>query len=734
MEARKAWIEKENKLNSILIQKPRIKWDFEGDENSRFFHNMVKRRCDRNSIRGLMIDSMWCEDPQRIKGEIFRFYKGIFSASDRRRPRFVNNRVPKLSIEDALCLEVSFSKSKVWNTVCGCRSDKAPGPDGFNFKYIKRFWDVIKVDVLRAVRWFWEKGEFYRGCNASFVTLIPKVVDPIGLGDYRPISIIGSFYKIITKILSERVKRLIGKIVGELHMLSLRVDIFWMEFLLQTRRWTAEGLSALLREAIEKNIFTGIRVGEDEVSGLKINLRKSKVYGVGVESEELDRMARFMTCGVGELPFTYLGLPIGVNMRRVSAWNGVIDRFKARLSEWKARAMSFGGRLTLVKSVLGSLPLYYFSMFRVPSSVILALERLYWDSGGGGFEQKEDLFGVELLKVFMGLMVGGVRAVEDLGDLEELLKEVSLSEYRRDGWKWRLDPNEVFHVRSLSHWIEERRASRMLWVNKIGWINVIPRKVNVFVWRAVLGRLPVRVELDKRGIDIDSILCPCCENVVELIDHNLVLCEKALKVWDKIFACLVSSFGFGPLVLCGSGCCCEVVIVLYVKVHLSHILGYGHCTAIYVAEVELASIGVGDGLWPAEPMAIAIPKAVATPASLETINVLILPSRDEERTSEDAVKSPYIGIIWCKGITRLLLLGALDIIQGVDCTVLLSALTLLENNGKLAISTTQGARKMEVKPPILFLSGQLHEMIPPVYMQMLYANAAAHNRRCSISD
>nr|GEV34363.1 hypothetical protein [Tanacetum cinerariifolium] len=58
------------------------------------------------------------------------------------------------------------------------------------------------------------------------------------------------------------------------------------------------------------------------------------------------------------------------------------------------------------------------------------------------------------------------RAVGNLGDLEELIKEVSLNENRRDGWKWRLDPSEVFSVRSKSHWIEERRASRMLRVKK----------------------------------------------------------------------------------------------------------------------------------------------------------------------------------------------------------------------------------------------------------------------------
>nr|GFA75896.1 putative RNA-directed DNA polymerase, eukaryota, reverse transcriptase zinc-binding domain protein [Tanacetum cinerariifolium] len=181
----------------------------------------------------------------------------------------------------------------------------------------------------------------------------------------------------------------------------------------------AEGLNALISEAVNTNIFRGIHVGEDgimvshlqyvddtiifrewsrknasnlmnilkcleKVSWLKINLRKTKVYGVGVDSMELDRMATFMRCGVRELPFTYLGLTIGVNMRRVSAWNGVVDRSKSRLSEWKARTMSFGGRLTLVKFVLGSLPLYYFSMFRVPSSVIMALERVRKNFFWGG--------------------------------------------------------------------------------------------------------------------------------------------------------------------------------------------------------------------------------------------------------------------------------------------------------------------------------------------------------------
>ncbi|GKE63594.1 reverse transcriptase domain, reverse transcriptase zinc-binding domain protein [Tanacetum coccineum] len=71
--------------------------------------------------------------------------------------------------------------------------------------------------------------------------------------------------------------------------------------------------------------------------------------------------------------------------------------------------------------------------------------------------------------------------------------------------------------------------------NKTIWRSIIPRKVNVFVWRALRGRLPVRTELDKKGIDLDSLLCPGCDNVAESVDHCLALCENAINVWDRIF-------------------------------------------------------------------------------------------------------------------------------------------------------------------------------------------------------
>ncbi|GJY28102.1 hypothetical protein Tco_0403869 [Tanacetum coccineum] len=97
----------------------------------------------------------------------------------------------------------------------------------------------------------------------------------------------------------------------------------------------------------------------------------------------MTNMARWMGCGIGEFPFTYLRLPIGENMRRVKAWGPVVEKFKNKLVDWKAKTMSFGGRLTLVKSVLGSLPLYYFSMFRDSGGGGLGVRAGAWGSGGG---------------------------------------------------------------------------------------------------------------------------------------------------------------------------------------------------------------------------------------------------------------------------------------------------------------------------------------------------------------
>ncbi|KAL4588660.1 hypothetical protein LXL04_001552 [Taraxacum kok-saghyz] len=83
--------------------------------------------------------------------------------------------------------------------------------------------------------------------------------------------------------------------------------------------------------------------------------------GVGVPQDQVSMLASLTGCSAGSFPFTYLGVPIRTSMSRISGWKGMnmIDRFVSRLSSWKVKMLSIGGRLTLLKSVLGSIGLPY---------------------------------------------------------------------------------------------------------------------------------------------------------------------------------------------------------------------------------------------------------------------------------------------------------------------------------------------------------------------------------------
>jgi len=108
-----------------------------------------------------------------------------------------------------------FSEEEVKAAIWGCDSSKSPGSDGFNFEFIKSCWDILKEDVVLAVKDFAGYGSWPRGSNASFLCLIPKVENPQQLGEFRPISLVGCLYKIISNALSLRLKKVIGKIIHD---------------------------------------------------------------------------------------------------------------------------------------------------------------------------------------------------------------------------------------------------------------------------------------------------------------------------------------------------------------------------------------------------------------------------------------------------------------------------------------------------------------------------------------
>ncbi|KAM0009097.1 putative RNA-directed DNA polymerase [Helianthus debilis subsp. tardiflorus] len=139
----------------------------------------------------------------------------------------------------------------------------------------------------------------------------------------------------------------------------------------------------------KENVLNVVRIlrGFYIFSGLRINLAKSNIFGIGVPASDSDRLAGLVGCKSSQIPFVYLGLPVGANMNRIANWRPVFDIFESRLSLWKAAVLSIGGRVTLIKSVLGCLPNYFFSLYKAPVGVINKLEaiirKFLWGGSGG---------------------------------------------------------------------------------------------------------------------------------------------------------------------------------------------------------------------------------------------------------------------------------------------------------------------------------------------------------------
>nr|GEV14775.1 RNA-directed DNA polymerase, eukaryota [Tanacetum cinerariifolium] len=355
-----------NNRNAMEIsQKANIRWSIEGDENSKYFYGIMNKKRSQLAIRGTLANEEWISEPHR-------------------------------------------------------------------------YWTTIDDDVFQAVRDFFVNGHFPRGCNSSFIALIPKIQDAKFVKDFRPISLIGSVYKIIAKILANRLCVVLTYLISDvqsdfvanhqildgpfilnellswckfkkLNDMGFKVnfekafDSMKWDYLDETlkdfgfgskwRNWISSCLnnamgsvlvngSPTLEFQFHKGLKQGISLNDsfkiphlfyaDDVvfigewnnnniqtllnvlryfylaSGLKINLHKSKLMGIGVSSNVVAAAASLIGCSILTATFSYLGVKVGSNMRP----------------------------LFLLKSVLTSISLYHMSIFKVPIGVLNHLESI----------------------------------------------------------------------------------------------------------------------------------------------------------------------------------------------------------------------------------------------------------------------------------------------------------------------------------------------------------------------
>ena len=111
-----------------------------------------------------------------------------------------------ISGEEAEWLERPFDVDEVIDVVRSLNGDKALGPDGFSLAFYQSCWDVIKDDVISMFNEFAQVERFVKSLNAMFIVLIPKKRGAVELKDFLPISLVGRVYKILAKVLANRLK------------------------------------------------------------------------------------------------------------------------------------------------------------------------------------------------------------------------------------------------------------------------------------------------------------------------------------------------------------------------------------------------------------------------------------------------------------------------------------------------------------------------------------------------
>ncbi|KAL2247989.1 UNVERIFIED_CONTAM: hypothetical protein Sindi_2651200 [Sesamum indicum] len=119
-----------------------------------------------------------------------------------------------LTTEEAGQLILAFSPEDVKQAVFDIAEDKAPGPDGFSSGFFKAAWSVVGHEITTAVLDFFSTGKLLKQVNSTLLALIPKVHTPMTVGDFRPISCCNVLYKIIAKLIVQRLSMVLDKIIS----------------------------------------------------------------------------------------------------------------------------------------------------------------------------------------------------------------------------------------------------------------------------------------------------------------------------------------------------------------------------------------------------------------------------------------------------------------------------------------------------------------------------------------
>ncbi|CAN0866442.1 Transposon TX1 uncharacterized 149 kDa protein [Linum grandiflorum] len=209
-------------------QRASTRWLKEGDRNTAFFHTSANCRRQQNYIARLKdMDGNWIVNEKKLRDCAHQYFVDIFTRRAPSQPTDGLENFPQCvtqEMNDTLCRDIT--SEDVRTAVFALGADKAPGPDGFSGEFYRSFWNTIGEEFCSEVKDFFHTSVMPPGWNDTHLALITKIPNPTAMTNYRPISCCNFKYKVISKIMTQQLKRWIPILVSEMQAAFTGVESF----------------------------------------------------------------------------------------------------------------------------------------------------------------------------------------------------------------------------------------------------------------------------------------------------------------------------------------------------------------------------------------------------------------------------------------------------------------------------------------------------------------------------
>lgn len=214
-----------NKLNVIIEEKTKglllrskAEWVEGAEKNTKYFANLERKRSEERSIKQLTINNILENDHSNIMKHIKQYYQHIYSEDlniDHNDNGFFNNTDTKLNNDENMSCEGRINEYECLEALKEMKNMKSPGSDGLTAEFYKLYWNDIKEHYINSINYSFENGTLTELQKQGIITLLPKKdKNTLLIENWRPISLLNVDYKIATKTIANRIKRVLNSLIN----------------------------------------------------------------------------------------------------------------------------------------------------------------------------------------------------------------------------------------------------------------------------------------------------------------------------------------------------------------------------------------------------------------------------------------------------------------------------------------------------------------------------------------